>query len=277
MSSRHQPTVIVTRRARPGRDREFERWIRRLVARAADAPGAVDAELQPPNALHPGEWVVVYRFEDTRSLEAWMHSPTRTALIETGNELVDGAAREQVVALAPEREQVTAVSSVRVRPDSTAEFRALHGEVLSALANSPGFLRCDLFEPVQGVQEDTVVVLAFDSREHLDRWLRSDERRQILERMDEYTEGDRTINVVGGFAGWFPAPGGHQVKKWKTAVVVMMAIVPITLLYTAVRLLLFPDAHVLLSTVIGNLVGVAILTWLAMPFLTSWLQGWLQR
>ena len=128
-----------------------------------------------------------------------------------------------------------------------------------------------------GVQDDTVVVLAFDTRANLDRWLRSDERRRILERMAEFTEGDRTSNVVGGFAGWFTPAGGRQVKKWKTAVVVLIAIVPITLLYTVVRLTFFPDAHVVLSTVVGNLVGVAVLTWLAMPVLTSWLQDWLQR
>ena len=277
MTTRHQPTVIVARRARPGREREFERWIRRLVARAADAPGAVDTELQPPNALHPGEWVVVYTFEDYRSLEAWTRSPARTALIETGNDLVDGAAREQIVALTPEQEHVTAVSSVRVRPEAVEEFRALHADVLRALADSPGFLRCDLFEPVTDVQDDTVTVLAFDSRANLDHWLHSEDRRQILERMDEFTEGDRTLNVVGGFAGWFPTPGGRQVKKWKSAVVVLMAIVPITLLYTAVRLTVFPDANVVLAGVIGNIVSVALLTWVAMPSLTSWLQPWLQR
>ena len=52
-ASRHEPTVVVVRRARPGREREFERWIRRLVNRAADAPGAVDAELQPPDGAAP--------------------------------------------------------------------------------------------------------------------------------------------------------------------------------------------------------------------------------
>ena len=39
------------------------------MARAADAPGYVDAELQPPNDLHPDEWVVVYQFADGASLD----------------------------------------------------------------------------------------------------------------------------------------------------------------------------------------------------------------
>jgi antibiotic biosynthesis monooxygenase (ABM) superfamily enzyme len=62
-----------------------------------------------------------------------------------------------------------------------------------------------------------------------------------------------------------------------TAVVVLMAIVPISLLYTALRLTLFADANVVLAGIVGNAISVAILTWLAMPLLTSWLQHWLQR
>ena len=133
------------------------------------------------------------------------------------------------------------------------------------LATSPGFLRADLFEPVEGVQEDTVVVLAFDTRANLDRWLASDERRRILEQMEQYTEGDRTVNVVGGFAGWFDSMGGAQVKKWKSTVAVLLALIPTSLAFTAIRLALFPDLHPALATVLGNIVGIVVLTWLLMP------------
>lgn len=274
---RHKPTVIVARRCRPGREREFERWIRRLVARAADAPGYVDAELQPPNDLHPDEWVVVYQFADGASLEAWLRSPTRSALMATGNDLVEGEAREQVVALSADTERVTAVSSVRVVPGAADAFRALHEDVLVELATSPGFLRCDLFEPVPGVQDDTVVVLAFDTRANLDRWLHSEERRRILEQMEQYTEGDRTVNVVGGFAGWFAPSGGGPVKKWKSAAAVLLALIPTSLAFTALRVALFPDVAPAVATIIGNVVGIVALTWVLMPIITDWLASWLRR
>ncbi len=89
---RQTPTVVVTRRAAPGREREFERWLRRLVARAADADGFVDSEIQPPDDYHPDEWVVVYRFTDAVSLDRWMTSPMRQALLARGNDLVEDAA-----------------------------------------------------------------------------------------------------------------------------------------------------------------------------------------
>lgn len=276
-TARHEPTVIISRRARPGRERDLERWLRRLVTRAAGAPGYVDAELQPPNDLHPDEWIVVYRFADHTSLRRWLDSPARRAMMASGDELVEGAAREQVVALTPDPAPVTAVSSVRVAPEHMAEFQSLHREILVALAHTPGFLRADMFEPVPDVQEDTVVVLAFDTREHLDAWLASDERRRILAEMERHTIGVRTVNVVGGFAGWFGMRDGHDVKRWKSAAAVLLALVPVSLLFLVVRLALFPDLHAVAATVLGNVVGIVVLTWLLMPPITRWLDGWLRR
>jgi antibiotic biosynthesis monooxygenase (ABM) superfamily enzyme len=274
---RQTPTVVVTRRAAPGREREFERWLRRLVARARDAEGFVDAEIQAPDSFHPGEWVVVYRFTDAPSLDAWMTSPTRQALLASGNDLVVDEAREQVIALAPASERVTAVISVPVRRGAEQDYARLHDEALASMRTMPGFLRSELYAPVSGVQDDTIVMMAFDSREHLDHWLRSPERQAFIERTSELTEGQRTVSVVGGFAGWFGAAGGAPVKRWKSAVAVLIALVPTTLAVSALREALFPDLHLVPGVVIGNIIGVIILTWALMPLVTKWLASWLQR
>ena len=78
------------------------------------------------------------------------------------------------------------------------------------------------------MQDDLVVVLTFDTREHLDAWLASDERRRILAEMERHTIGARTFNVVGGFAGWFGMRDGHDVKRWKSAATVLLALVPVS-------------------------------------------------
>lgn len=246
------------------------------MSRAADAPGYVDAELQPPNDLHPDEWVVVYQFADGASLEQWLRSPERDELMTSGNGLVDGVAREQVVALAPETDRVTAVSSVRVAPGAEAAFRELHDQILVELATSPGFLRADLFEPVEGVQDETVVVLAFDTRANLDHWLASEDRARILREMERHTQGARTVNVVGGFAGWFEGRGA-PVKRWKSAVAVLLALVPVSLAFLGLRLALFPDLHPVVATILGNVLGIVVLTWAVMPWLTDRLATWLRR
>jgi antibiotic biosynthesis monooxygenase (ABM) superfamily enzyme len=121
------------------------------------------------------------------------------------------------------------------------------------------------------------VVFAFDSRDHLDAWLGSDARRRLLAEIEPLLDGPRTMNIVGGFAGWFGRPGMAHVKRWKQAAMVMLGIFPITVALTAVRSWLLPDVHWIAGIVFGNVLGVIALTFLVMPFLTKVFASWLSR
>ena len=87
------------------------------------------------------------------------------------------------------------------------------------------------------------------------------------------------MNVVGGFGGWFPAqpsrPGGP--KRWKQAVAVLIALFPTVLAITLVRGELAPEMNVVLAVLVGNVISVAILSFLLMPWLTKKLEPWLNR
>ena len=274
--ARSMPTVVVARTPAAGREAEFEAWLRRLVAVAAAAPGHVSTDLQPPNDVHPGEWVILYQFEDAPSLEAWLVSPERAEMMRASSDLLEGSAREQVIALAQGPEPVTGVASFKVRPGEEHRYASFHARLVQRLGTFPGYLRSDVFAPVPGVQDDTVVVFAFDTREHLDAWLGSDERQSLLDEIEPFLVGDRTVNVVGGFAGWF---GGHgpAVKRWKQASVVLLALFPTALVLTLVRRWLLPDVHWIVGVFFGNVLGVIVLSWVLMPFLTRLLDGWLRR
>jgi hypothetical protein len=274
---RNMPTVVVARRPVPGREREFERWLRRLVAAARRAPGHVQSDVQAPDGVHPDEWVIVYQFADVDTLHRWLTSPERDALIAEGHDLLIGDEREQLVALASDEGSVTAVASFRVRPGNDGRYAEYHRRLIDRLAAFPGFLRSELFEPVPGVQDDTVVVFSFDSREHLDRWLASEERRSMLAEIDEFVEGDRTLNVVGGFGGWFGEPGMADVKTWKQAAIVLLALFPTSLTLGLLRRELLPDIGFVPGVLFGNVLGVIVLSWVLMPRLTRWFSQWLRR
>lgn len=271
------PTVVVARTPVPGREAEFEQWLRRLVAVARQAPGHVHSDIQPPTDVHPGEWVILYQFRDTESLHEWLTSPERDELVAEGRNLIAGGVREQVVALANQPEPVTAVASFYLMPGTGMLYADFYDRLVQALTTFEGFIRSELFPPIPGIQDDTVVLLSFDTREHLDAWLGSRVRQQLLEEIDPYIEGERTLNVVGGFAGWFGRPGMATVKTWKQAAIVLLAIIPISLLVTGVRLWLLPDVNWWTAVLIGNVVGVALLSWVAMPLLTRVFERWLQR
>ena len=273
------PTVVVSRRAAPGADGAVADWLEAIVAAARTAPGFEGAQVQPPDDTHPGEWVVVYRFATADDLQGWLGSPVRQRHLEDGSRLFVGAPREQVVAVPVEPEPVTAVSSVRVRPGSQAAVEAHHRRVLRALQRQPGFQRAELLHPVEGEQEETVTVMVFDDRDALQRWLDSPVRAILLADLDPLVESARAVNVLGGWAGWFAPGGGGDPgpRRWKQALTILGALFPVSLAIAVVRGALLPDLPFVWTVLLGNAVGVALLTWAVMPPLTRLLAGWLRR
>ena len=271
------PTVVVSRRPVEGRERDFERWLRRLATAAREAPGHVRTDVQPPDDVHPGEWTIVYQFRNADALQAWLGSEVRRSMIDGGRELMVGEEREQVLALADQRDSVTAFSSFRIRPGDEARYRQLYGRLIERLSGFEGFLSSELYEPVPGVQVETVVAFAFDTGEHLRTWLESDQRREVLAEISEVLEQDPTLNVVGGFGGWFGEPGVAEVKRWKQASIVLLALFPTSLVLTLIREWLLPDIGLVLGVLFANVLGVIVLTWFLMPPLTRLLADWLRR
>lgn len=240
-------------------------------------PGHVESTMQPPNVQHPDEWVIVYRFASPAHLDGWLDSDRRRELIEEGQQLLDGDVREQVIALTDAALTATAVASFRVRPGADGEFREWYRRLHDVLDRFDGFIRSELVEPVAGTQDDTAIIFSFTSRAALDRWLDSAERRRVLAEIDPLLESERTVNVVGGFAGWFSGSETSTPKRWKQAALVLLALYPTAMALGLLRDVLYPDAADPLAVLIGNVVGVAILSWILMPFLTRRFDGWLRR
>jgi hypothetical protein len=274
------PTVIVARRVLAGREDDYRAWHERIRHAAAEFPGYLSTELQPPDAAHPGEWITVYSFATAGELDTWLHSAERRDIVAAGAHLIEPEVREQhVAALRTAPEPVTVVFSQVIERDSHQAFGALYEDGVHRMQSFPGFLGSELLPPVAGVQKEHVIVASFASRPDLDRWLQSDSRIEWLADATRLIEGERIINVVGGFGGWFPGavdrPQGP--KRWKQAVAVLLALYPTSLLITAVRSEVAPDMNMALAVLVANVLGVATLSFLLMPIVTRWLDGWLSR
>lgn len=274
---RSSPTVIVSRTVKPENEDAFATWVAALVNAAYRYPGYVDSFVQRPTTGHPREWTVVYRFTDGDSLAAWLASDVRSQIIAEGHDLIDGQAKEQVLAGVPSDTEARVVSSYRLERGREGEHLMIHKRMLETLAEFPGFKEREILDAVDGIQEEIVVILTFDTPRNLRTWVDSDERATLLQELDAVTVGSLTTNVVGGYAGWFPASGVDQPRMWKQALVVLGALFPVSLAASVVRSWVWPDLPLVPSVLFGNVVGVAILTWLLMPPLTRALDGWLRR
>lgn len=272
------PTVIVARRVKVGMESEFRLWNERLRIAAEQFQGHLGSEAQAPGEAHPGEWVNIYRFDSPKTLETWLCSDERAELMREGTRFVDGATREQHIAQRDLRSDVvTAVMSVRIAPGDVEEYRRAHVVITQVMGRFPGFVRSELVEPEAGVQDDHVIVFSFDSRADLDNWLESDERQQVLQRIEPLIQGERTLNVVGGFGGWFAVQEEHAPVRWKQAIAVLIALYPTTLTIGFIQRALVPDAPFVPALFVSNVLGVAALTWLLMPVVTRVLDPWLRR
>ncbi len=274
------PTVVVSRSVLPGREDDFVDWYRRIREAARAFPGHVRSEVQQPNEAHPGEWVTIYSFATEDQLANWLSSDERQRLVAEAAAYVDGAAKEQRVAgLAPAGNPVTVVFSQRIAPGGEERFAALHQDLVAILEDFDGFIAADLFPPTSGVQDEHVVVASFASRADLDSWLGSAERGRWVEKAGQVIEGDRTMNVVGGFGGWFPGSPTRirGPKRWKQGVAVLLALFPTAMALTLLRDWLVPNMHVALGVFLGNVIAIAILTYLLMPRINRWLDSWLRR
>ncbi len=169
------------------------------------------------------------------------------------------------------------VTSYLLREGGDAVHQAIHDEVMRELESYAGFREREILEAVPGVQPETVVILTFDDEPSLRAWLESDIRRRLLTRLDPHIEGTYRTNVLGGFAGWFTFDRATEPQRWKQAVVVLLALFPISLAITYLRTLVWPDAPLVPAVLAGNVIGIALLTWVAMPLLTRKLSGWLGR
>ena len=274
---RSSPTVIVSRQVPADSEDAFASWVASLVNAAYRFPGYVDSFVQRPTSSQPNEWTVVYRFVDGDALAAWLSSDVRLQLIAEGRDLIDGEAREQVLAGVPSDAEARVVSSYKLESGREGEHLMVHKRMLDTLASFRGFEEREILDAVDGIQDETVVILTFDTPDNLRSWLDSPERAAILGDLDAITVGSLTTNVVGGFAGWFPHSGATEPRKWKQALVVLGALFPVSLTVALIRAWALPNLPLVPSVLLGNIVGVAVLTWLLMPPLTKALDGWLRR
>ena len=133
----------------------------------------------------------------------------------------------------------------------------------------------ELFRPIRGVQDDWNICMKFDTAEHLDAWLVSDERRRLIR---SAPFGDFTLRSIDhSFGNWFTLGDGAAPppSSVKTAIAVWVGLYPTIMLLT----LLFRPFHwpLWVNVLIGNLVSSFVMSYLTMPYYTNRILRWWLR
>jgi hypothetical protein len=169
---------------------------------------------------------------------------------------------------------VTAVIMTTVTPGQEQEFERRHPRVKERQSTYPGFLGCEVQPPTGTFQQEWVTLLRFDSNEHLDNWLESDERRQLLREADEIIDRSSERRVRTSFEGWFKFGADHRPPpSWKQSAIVLLVLFPVVMLEITFLNPILAWMNVSPATFIANVISVGALTWPLIP-LASRAMGW---
>ncbi|MET8956611.1 antibiotic biosynthesis monooxygenase [Streptomyces sp. NPDC004393] len=273
-------TAIIGQKVLPGSEREFESWQENLNAAAAYYPGFLGAEISPPTSLQP-DWIVVYRFDSVAHLQAWINSGTRQTYLDVGAKYFDGPATQQVVSSGTQSLDplVTVVVTHRVPPNQVDDFLDWQHHMVQEESKFEGFRGTELFRPIEGLQEEWTTLYRYDSAEHLDAWLTSPERQEVLAEGEKFSDF-KLHTIDNSFGSWFAFEGNGKEappapSETRTSLAIWVGLYPTVVLLT----LALSPLHMPLwiGLLVGNLLSSFIMSFLTMPYYVNPLLGrWLR-
>ena len=175
---------------------------------------------------------------------------------------------------------VTAVIARRPWPGREDELREWAEAFVAAARDFPGFAEARVYLPDPPENEDVVIAMTFDSAQHLSEWERSDVRARMRELARPLVLGRPRAQSLTGLEGIY---GGRErlpitpPPRWKTAIIIMIAIYPFTVL---LQWLLSPAIEpwpLLLRSLPTTVIVPLYVTFVGGPFVSRLLRKWLQR
>lgn len=183
----------------------------------------------------------------------------------------------------PVEPAVMLLVSRRVKRGSESELRAACDRLIAAAARFDGYLGAQVVSPgdVEHTGDPLVhVVMAFNSRQNLDKWQTSAERERGLAATQPYVDGPTQVQHIGGLADWFksqPITPASVPPRWKVAVVTWLGIFPTVYLLFVLLDPLLRGWPLPVRVIVLTILVVALMTWLVAPWLSRRFQGWLYR
>lgn len=90
-------TVSISRRARQGREGDYEAWIRGITGAASEFPGHQGVSVLRPSAATDGRYVLIYRYDSYANCANWENSGTRADWLAKLDDLIEGTAETRHV------------------------------------------------------------------------------------------------------------------------------------------------------------------------------------
>lgn len=171
-------------------------------------------------------------------------------------------------------EAVTLVVTWDVKPGRERDFEEWSEGLHRVATGHPGH-RGATWLRAEGSRQRYYTVVHFSDRDSMDRWLRSPDRKEWLDRLHGIAEEYRQDTT--GLETWFNLPGESvpAPSKAKMIAVTFCAVYPLSLLLNAFATPLTEAWPVPLQALTFPVIVIPLLTVLIMPALSRLLRRWL--
>ena len=270
-------TAIASHRVHPDKTSQYIAAQKAITDAARRSPGFVGTEVLSPVAGLQEEWVAIFRLESNEAMKQWLESAERGKLMERIENSLLEPSRMLILASDDSAEPpVAMVFTHRVADEKVPDYLAWRRKAIAAQAHYPGYLATEFFEP-HGKLDEWVDVVRYDSLKDLEHWMESKERRDLLDELDSIVES-RHAHRVTGLEGWFAMNRAGETAtgppSWKQALAVLFALYPTVMALTFLNPL-WQNQSLSVRMLFGNILSVALLTWLVMPAVSRLLGFWL--
>ena len=179
-----------------------------------------------------------------------------------------------------QHEHPQVVISHRVKPERLTEFAVWSEGIAEVMAQAPGFLDYQSLPPVEGAQQEWMIVFRFDTAEHLRAWINSGTRAALLAKSKDLVEpqwkSELRSSSLEQFLGLLPAGQAAPPPLWKLMLITYAGLFPtVTALTYGVSNLWTHWPH-LLQIAVSTACSVVLMTGVVMPTLFRVLHRWLQ-
>jgi hypothetical protein len=171
---------------------------------------------------------------------------------------------------------VTFTVSRKIIPGHEGAFERWGKKIIDLSAHARGNLGVTILTPDTGTPGLIYIIHRFEDEDCLFLWQSSPEVRKLVAEADTFST--RHYEKATGLETWFHVPELDSVPppaRWKMFLVVFAAA---ALISFVLRTLLSPylsDWPLVVTTIIYTSILVALLTWVAMPYLSQLLESWL--
>ena len=175
----------------------------------------------------------------------------------------------------------TVVITHRVREGGHEGYEAWLKQIAPVCRAYPGHLDWHIVRPIKGLTTTYTVVIRFDTREHLEAWMTSADRKRLIEEVQPLLAREDDFFIRSGLDFWF-TPDGARAKvpvRWKQFLTTWSAIFPLVLGVPLVVIPLMrrtglPEWRPFTKLAVTGVI-VFLMTYVVMPRYTKLLKRWL--